>query len=183
MVFLALQKLFSFMMSNLLIGKLSSCTSSVLYRNLSLVPSHWSHYSPIFFPIRFSVFGFKLRSLINLDLSFVHGNRYGSNCNFLHLPALFFEVAFYFPVWISCVFIKKESGIHMCVDLCLSLCVYFKPISWNSLPDIMLKGSLSCGLTWVPPLGDQESCWSKAENTIEVKGNGGHQENMAHWTK
>lgn len=163
MVFLTFYMRFSFMMSSLLIGKLSSCTSSVLYRNLSPVQSHSSRYSPIlFFPIRFSVFGFKLRSLINLYLSFVQGNKYGSNCDFLNLPAPFFECAFYFPVCIS-GFFKKNSGIRMCVDLCLSLCVFFRPISWNSLPDIMLRGNLSWGLTWFPPLGDQEPAEERQE--------------------
>ncbi|KAL6084157.1 hypothetical protein STEG23_038311, partial [Scotinomys teguina] len=38
-----------------------------------------------FSSISFSVTGFMLRSLIHLDLSFVHGNRYGSICNLLHV--------------------------------------------------------------------------------------------------
>jgi hypothetical protein len=35
--------------------------------------------------MRFSVSGFMLRSLIHLDLSFVHGDKYGSIFIFLHI--------------------------------------------------------------------------------------------------
>ncbi|KAL6034744.1 hypothetical protein STEG23_033971 [Scotinomys teguina] len=50
---------------------------------------------------RFSVAGFMLRSLIYLDMSFVHGDRYGSICNLLHvdiqclIPSFQFEFKLY----------------------------------------------------------------------------------------
>ena len=40
---------------------------------------------PTFSSVRFSVVGFMLRSLIHLDLSFVHGDRYGSIFFLLHV--------------------------------------------------------------------------------------------------
>ncbi|CAO2611840.1 hypothetical protein LEMLEM_LOCUS15330, partial [Lemmus lemmus] len=44
-----------------------------------------SNVSPTFSSTRFSVVGFMLRSLIHLDLSFVHGYRHGSIFIFLHV--------------------------------------------------------------------------------------------------
>ena len=73
----ALQKLLSFRRSHLLIVSLSVCAVGVLFRKWFPVPMI-SNILPTFSSLRFSVAGFMLRSLIHLDLSFVHGDRYGS---------------------------------------------------------------------------------------------------------
>ena len=70
----AFQKLFSFRRSHLLIVSLSVCAAGVIFRKWSPVPMR-SSVLPTFSSIRFSVAGFMLRSLIHLDLSFVHGDR------------------------------------------------------------------------------------------------------------
>ena len=61
----------------MLIVALSICATGAISRKWSTVPIN-SGVFPTFSSMRFSVFGFMLRSLIHLDLSFVHGNRYGS---------------------------------------------------------------------------------------------------------
>ena len=71
----ALQKLFSFRRSHLLIVSLSVCATGVIFRKWSPVPV-CSSVLPTFSSMWFSVSGFM--SLIHLDLSFVHGDRYGS---------------------------------------------------------------------------------------------------------
>ena len=49
----------------------------------SLVPMD-SKLFPSFSPIAFSVYSFTLRSMMNLDLSIVQGDKYGSICILLH---------------------------------------------------------------------------------------------------
>ena len=70
----------------------------------------------IFFSFRFDVTTFTLKSLINLDLSFVHGEGYGSIFNFstyCHtvMPASFVKDAFVFLLYHFDIFVKK-SGVH-----------------------------------------------------------------------
>ena len=77
----ALQKLFSFRRYHLLIVSLSVCAAGVIFRKWSVIMT--SSMLPIFYSISFSVAGFMLRFLINLDLSFVHGDRYQSILIFL----------------------------------------------------------------------------------------------------
>ena len=79
----ALQKLFSFMRSHLLIVDFSACTIHVLFKKLSSLPEY-SRVFPTFSSIKFSVPDSMLRSLIHLDFSFVQGNKYGSICILLH---------------------------------------------------------------------------------------------------
>ena len=67
----ALQKLFNFMRFHLSIDDQTPCAG--VFEALSP-----------FFSIRFSVSGFRWRSLIILDLSFVPGDKNGSICIFLH---------------------------------------------------------------------------------------------------
>ena len=62
----ALQKLFSFRRSHLLIVFFSVCAAGVIFRKWSPVPM-CSSVLPTFSSIRFSVAGFMLRSLIRLD--------------------------------------------------------------------------------------------------------------------
>ncbi|XP_060229617.1 uncharacterized protein LOC132649570 isoform X2 [Meriones unguiculatus] len=80
----ALQKLFSFMKSHLLIVALRACAVGVLFRKFSPVPMS-SRVFPTFFSSRFNVSGSMLRSLIHLDFSFVQDEKYGSIFIFLHV--------------------------------------------------------------------------------------------------
>ena len=72
----ASQKLLSFKKSHLLIASLSVCATGVIFRKWSPVPM-FSSVLPNFSSMRFSVVGFMCKSLIYLDLSFVHGDRCG----------------------------------------------------------------------------------------------------------
>jgi len=54
---------------------------------LSPVPVH-SRLFTIFFSLRFSISNFILRSMIDLDLSFVYSDKYGSMCILLHAGIL-----------------------------------------------------------------------------------------------
>ena len=63
------------MRSHSLIVDLSDCAVDVLFMKLFPVPM-CSRLFPTFSSIRFSVSGFKLKSLIHLDLSFVQGDKY-----------------------------------------------------------------------------------------------------------
>ena len=78
----ALQKVFSFRRSHLLVVSLSVCAAGVVFRKWSPVIMT-SSMLPTFYSISFTVAGFMLRFLINLDLSFVHGDRYQSILIFL----------------------------------------------------------------------------------------------------
>ena len=73
----ALQKLISFRRSQLLIVSLSVCAIGVILRKLPPVPV-CSSVLPTLSSVRFSVVGYMLRSLIHVDLHFVHGYRFGS---------------------------------------------------------------------------------------------------------
>ena len=80
----ALQKLLSFRRSHLFIVSLIVCTTGILPRKWSPVPMSCK-LLPTFSSIRFNVVGLMLMSLIHLDLSFVHGDRYGSTFILLHV--------------------------------------------------------------------------------------------------
>ena len=73
----ALQKLLSFRRSHFFIIALIVCATGVIHRKWSPVPMCW-RLLPTFCSIRFSVVRLILKSLIHLDLSFVHGDRCGS---------------------------------------------------------------------------------------------------------
>ena len=67
---------------------------------------------PTFSSFRLCVFDFMLRSLINLALGFVQGNKYGSISIFLHTDsqirlAPYLEDASFFPLYIFGFFVKK----------------------------------------------------------------------------
>ena len=80
----ALQKLFSFRRSHLPIVSLRVCVAGVIFRKWSPVPMS-SSILPTFSSIKFSMAAFMLRSLIHLDLSFMHSDRYGSIFRHLHV--------------------------------------------------------------------------------------------------
>lgn len=70
-----LQKLFSFVVSNVLIVNLSIYTHSVLFQKSSPEPVH-SWLSSTSFPIRLGASAFMLMSFIHLELSFLQCNKY-----------------------------------------------------------------------------------------------------------
>ena len=115
----ALQKLFSFRRSRLLIVSLSVCAAGVIFRKWSPVPIRSSVFLT-FSSIRFSVAGFMLRSLIHLDLSFVHGYSFGSILIFLHVD------------------------IQLCQHHLLNMLSFFHLIFFASLSNI--RCSKMCGL-------------------------------------
>ena len=80
----ALQKLLSYGKSHLFIVALIICTTMVLPRKWSPV-SMSCRLLPTSSSIMFNVIRLILRSLIHLDLSFVHGDRYGSIFILLHV--------------------------------------------------------------------------------------------------
>jgi hypothetical protein len=79
----ALQKLCNYMRSHLSILDLTAQAIAVLVRNFAPVPISWRLF-PTFSSINFSVSGFMWRSLMNLDLSFVQGDKNGSIRILLH---------------------------------------------------------------------------------------------------
>ena len=113
-----LQKLFSFRRSHLLIVSLSVFAAGFIFKKWSPVPMR-SSVLPTFSSIKFSVPYFMLRSLIHLDLSFVHGDIYGSIfillrvdiqlCQHHLLKMLSF---FHCIVLAPC----QKSGVHRFVD-------------------------------------------------------------------
>ena len=86
----ALQKLFSFERSYLFTGVLSVCATGVTFRKWSPVPMRLS-VLPIFFSVKFSMIEYILRSLIHLNLRFMHGDRYGYIFILLHVDTQFFQ--------------------------------------------------------------------------------------------
>ena len=100
------------MRSHLLIVDLSACATGigVLFRKLFPVQM-CPRLFPTFSSVRFSVSGFMLRSLIQLNLSYEHSDRYGSTCILLHADIqlnqhhLLNRLSF-FPVCISGIYIK-----------------------------------------------------------------------------
>ena len=99
-VIFALQKFLSFRRSHLFIISLIVCVTGVLPRKWSPVPMS-CRLLPTFSSIRFKVVRLTLRFLIHLDLSFVHGDRYGS------------------------IFILLQVDIHFCQHHLLKMLSYF----------------------------------------------------------
>ena len=104
----ALQKLFSFTYC------FSQCLCCwVIFRKWSPVPMR-SSVLPTFSSVRFSVADFMLRSLIHLDLSFVHGDRHGSIFILLHVDIKLYHhhllnmLSFLFFIF---RFFVKKSGV------------------------------------------------------------------------
>jgi hypothetical protein len=121
-VSLALQKLCSFRRPHWVIVDLRACANCVLFMKSFPMPRLLSTFSSV----RFSAYGFMLRSLFHLDLSFVQGHKYGFICILLHADIQFDQhhllkthYLFFFPVCISGFFIKISSA-HGCVNVCPS---------------------------------------------------------------
>ena len=73
---------------------------------------------PTFSSFRLCVFDFMFKSLINMDLGIVQGDKYGSISIFLHTDsqirlAPFIEDASFFPLYIFGFFVKN----HVCVSV------------------------------------------------------------------
>lgn len=91
----ALQKVFSFMKSRLLIVDLSICTINVLFRKRFFFPiSMCSRLFCTFSSIRFSVPGFILRAFTHLDWSIVQDDHNGSICILFDLHYLLQVLSF-----------------------------------------------------------------------------------------
>lgn len=69
-------KIFEFIQSHILVVDLNSYSNTVLFRKSFSVPRN-SRLFQTFSSISFSVFGFWLRPLIHLELSFVHDDKHG----------------------------------------------------------------------------------------------------------
>ena len=108
----ALQKLLSFRRSHLFIVALIVCATGVLPRKWCPVPMCFRLF-PTFSSIRFGDVRLVLRSFIHLNLSFVHGDRYGSIFIFLQVDIQFcphhlFKMLSFF----HCIFLAPLSKIR-----------------------------------------------------------------------
>ena len=114
----ALQKLLS-----LLIVDLSVYATGVIFRKCSPVLRYWRLLST-FSSISFSVTGFMLMSLIHFDLSFEHGNRYGSIFILLQIDIQLcqhhlLKMLSFFPLSAFGFFVKNQMfiGVGLCQHL------------------------------------------------------------------
>lgn len=113
MVSFAVQKCLSFSRSYLMcsIRKAFSCAGVQGYPPISLLSD--------------LVFLLSLNSLIHLELNFVQSDKCGFLCILLYVVIRFDQHLWLkmmsFPVFIFDFFIKKKSGVHKCVDICLGL--------------------------------------------------------------
>ena len=120
-MFFALQKLFSFRRSHLLIVSLSVCATGVIFRKWSSV-AMCSSVLPSFSSMRFSVVGFMLRLLLYLDLSFVHDDRHGSIFILLHVDIQLclhhlLNMLLFFPLDIFCFFVKNQVFVSVWINI------------------------------------------------------------------
>lgn len=143
MVSFALQKLFSFTRSHLLLVDLSDCSIGVLSRELPSKPMHAKLFTT-FFPIRIRLSGFMLRSLIHLDLSFLFcfvlfytvidmDLLASPTCRHPVRPALFLKL----PSLFHCIFLASLSTICRRVSLFLGL-----QFHWSTF-------LILCSTTWI----------------------------------
>jgi hypothetical protein len=129
----AFQKICNFMRSHLSILDLTEQAIAVLFRNFSPVPIS-SRLFPTFSSVSFSVSGFMWRSLINLDLSFVQGDRNGSIQILLHdnyqlCQHHLLKMLSFFPLDGFSSFVKDQVTIG----------VWFHLWVFNSIPLIYLS--------------------------------------------
>ena len=95
---------------------------------------------PTFSSIRFSVVGFMLRSLIDLDLSFEHGDRYGSTFILLHVDIQLCQhhllnMLSFFHVIFFCFFVKNQMFIGMWIKYPgLQFCSIGPPVCFMVIP-------------------------------------------------
>ena len=130
-VSVALQKLFSFMRSQMPIVDIRGWAIGVLFRKFSSVPM-CSRLFPIFSSIIFNVSGYMLRFLIHFNLSFVEGDKCGAIWILLHahhqlLKMIFFKLCglgFFVKDHVSKgVLISRSSSLSRWLT-CLSLYQY-----------------------------------------------------------
>lgn len=128
----ALQKLFSFMRSLLLVIYLSTYTVGGMLRKWSPVPMH-SNLFPIFSSIRFSVAGLMLRSLV------VQNDSYQFICILLHayshlVQHHLLKICFGFLWFFVCLFcIACNFGFFVKNQVCIDVWIYFWFFSLISL--------------------------------------------------
>jgi hypothetical protein len=136
----ALQKFFDFMRSHLSIVNARAWAIGVLFNKLSPVPMHSRLFST-FSSIRFNVSGFMLKSLIHLNLSFVHGDKYGSISILLHVHIQLdqhhlLKILSFFPLY-GFGFLNKKSSVY--VYLCL-----FQGLLFNSIDPLSVPIPIPC---------------------------------------
>ena len=117
----ALQKLLSFRRTHLFIVALIVCATRVLPRKWSPVPMSY-RLLPTFSSIRFNVVRLMLRSLIHLDLSFVHGDRYGSTFILLQVDVQLcqhhlLKMLFFLPLYNFSSFVKNQVFIGLWIKI------------------------------------------------------------------
>jgi hypothetical protein len=132
----------------------------VLFRKSFPVPINLRLFS-MFSSIRFSVAGLTLISLIYLDLSFVHSDKYGSMCIVLHATIQFnyYHLLKMLSFWLFAIVVKNQvimccgliSGLSIIpllnmsiyMSVCMSLCMsFYMPIScclWLLYSVVQLK--------------------------------------------
>ena len=121
-----LQKHSSFMWSLLSILHLRAWAIGILFRKYPPVPLS-SRLFPTFSSIRFSVSNFMLKSLIDLDLCFVQGEKYGSVLIFLHKDSQLDQhyslkmCSFWHCMWFYFWFFNSISLINLSISV---------PIPW-----------------------------------------------------
>ena len=89
---------------------------------------------PTFSSMRFSVVGFILRSLIDLDLSFVHGDWYGSIFIFLYVHIQLcqhhlLKMLSFFHLIFFCSFVKNQVFVGVWINIWV----------FNSIPLVLLS--------------------------------------------
>jgi hypothetical protein len=114
----ALQEVFSLMRPHLPIVDLSAWAIGVLFMKLPPVPMCSRLFST--FSVGFSVFGFTLRSLTHVDLSFCAGKwiwiyLYSSTCRHPVRLASLIKDAFFFPLHGFRFFVKNQVSVGMWV--------------------------------------------------------------------
>lgn len=78
-----------------------------------------SRISPTFSSMRISVSGFMLISLTDFELDFVHGDKYGFICIFLHAYFQFDQhYLFQMPSFFQCVFLDFFKSKIRCIYVC-----------------------------------------------------------------
>ena len=128
----------------LFIFALSIYATGVMFRKWSLVLMHW-RLLPTFSSIRFSVVGFILKSLIHLNLSFVHGDRYGTISILLHVDiqfcvhhllkmlsffhfiilASFFKNGLFIDIWINIWIFDLIPLVNLSVFMTIPSCFHY----------------------------------------------------------
>ena len=121
MVSFTIQKLLSFLRSHLWTVDLRACAKGDLFQKSFPVPMS-SRLFPLFLLLGLVYLGFMLRCLINLELSFVQGDKYGSICILLHVSIPFDQHHLLRMLW---MYSSIPDSIWFNQLTCLFLCQYY----------------------------------------------------------